>query len=148
MSQSKRRAPPRLFRQRRNECRESAQFRAEMQRSQFGFDPHKMDCSELERLCEFIGVLPLKDVEGQPPVILIRPLGAFADYADFDRAVAAAGLPQFVRPIMDSDRPKGPLPPELEATFDLATHVLVVAVARGIRVRRPVYFQRTGEVSS
>jgi hypothetical protein len=148
---SKRKRPKRLFRQRRGESAESAQFRLEMRRADdaeydklwrtVGVDPDAANLDELFRLSECCGIFPLLDLPGQPLTALIRPRRDYGDYSEFDRAIVAAGLPRFVRPWMDSDVPSGDLPADLIAEFQQAEFIVVLALGPGIRVRRGCYFK-------
>src|SRR4051812_19498776 len=76
---------------------------------------------------------------GRVPIVV--PRGDVADHMQFDRAVCAAGLKKFLRPVTPSDQPDparalrgGETPPP---QF-LGSHVLVEELSPGLRTRVPV----------
>jgi hypothetical protein len=71
---------------------------------------------------------------------LVRPIDPDADQMTFDRGICAAGLTEFVRPLMPEDVPANLLKAGEK-------YLLVEEMARGVRLKRPVAIIWPGDVS-
>ncbi len=94
----------------------------------------------LSRISDFGGVALVDGVE----VPIVLPLAEWDDPGEFDRAVCAAGLKTFLRPLTAADQPdpsrriRGG--PGDELPRFAGTHILVRELAPGIRTRTGVDF--------
>jgi hypothetical protein len=156
MSGKKRRGPERLFRDRPRpgECEEARIFRAEMagptpdDMREWGLDPDHFD---REAVAGLIDGRASRAWHGPPgPTLAVVPRRGYADHADFDKALRAAGLKRFVRRSMPSDRPGSGTPldpagwPDWVAECDLGDWVMVAEIEEGVRVSCPVEIEGEG----
>ena len=106
-----------------------------------GIDPHTLDPDALIAVSRLEGILP---IAGET-LLIINPNQSCMDHMDFDRAICQAGIKQFVRRRLLSDRPgqgtainprTGKPDPTISVPdVDFGTHVVVRELANGIRTR-------------
>jgi hypothetical protein len=95
-----------------------------------------MNDTDLQQLASSDGCL----LVGSEKVQLISPLDKTIHHMNFDRAVCAAGLKRFVRPILESDLETNP-------TIKIGGHMLIVEEKPGQRLRIPAMVIQSNEMN-
>jgi hypothetical protein len=102
-----------------------------------GLDPMSLDIDALIAISRVEGVVAFDD----GALLVIVPVGAHDDHSEFDRAICRAGVREFVRRTMPSDRPGIgiPLDPSVPVPdVDLGDFVVVREMTEGVRTRFPI----------